>query len=99
MKRFIIYREFIEARNCEYKAWAHVQSLNYSLDEHNLETRVKTAIEAESASQQMLAAAEAKIADLRQKLEKSKKEKYKLSDVLKSKHEENEAYLSEIEVS
>lgn len=97
-RRETIYsREFIEARNCEYKAWAHVQSLNYSLDEHNLETRVKTAIEAESASQQMLAAAEAKIADLRQKLEKSKKEKYKLSDVLKSKHEENEAYLSEIE--
>ncbi|KAL4585819.1 hypothetical protein LXL04_010445 [Taraxacum kok-saghyz] len=90
-------REFVEARESEYKAWAHVQTLNYSLDEHNLETRVKTAIEAEAASQQMLAAAEAKIADLRQKLESSRKEKCKLSDVLKSKHEENEAYLSEIE--
>lgn len=97
-RRETIYsREFVEARDCEYKAWAHVQSLNYCLDEHNLETRVKTAIEAESASQQMLAAAEAKIADLRQRLERSKREKYKLSDVLKSKHEENEAYLSEIE--
>ncbi|KAI3743766.1 hypothetical protein L1987_56832 [Smallanthus sonchifolius] len=90
-------RDVLEARNSEYKAWAHVQSLKYSLDEHNLETRVKTAIEAESASQQMLAAAEAKIADLRQKLEISKKEKCRLTDVLKSKHEENEAYLSEIE--
>ena len=63
----------MEARNSEYKAWAHVQSLNYSLDEHNLETRVKTAIEAEAASQQMLAAAEAKIADLRQNIERSKR--------------------------
>lgn len=90
-------RDTLEARNSEYKAWAHVQSLNYSLDEHNLETRVKTAIEAEATSQQMLAAAEAKIADLRQKLETSKSEKGRLTDVLKSKHEENEAYLSEIE--
>ncbi|KAJ9563155.1 hypothetical protein OSB04_008315 [Centaurea solstitialis] len=97
-RRETIYsRDFLEARNSEYKAWARVQSLNYSLDEHNLETRVKTAIEAEAASQQMLAAAEAKIADLRQKLERSKREKCRLSDVLKSKHEENEAYLSEIE--
>ncbi|KAK9050112.1 hypothetical protein SSX86_030918 [Deinandra increscens subsp. villosa] len=93
----IYSRDFHEARNSEYKAWAHVQNLNYSLDEHNLETRVKAAIEAEAASQQMLAAAEAKIADLRQKLEISKKEKSRLTDVLKSKHGENEAYLSEIE--
>lgn len=57
----------------ESKAWAHVQNLSYALDEHNLETRVKMAIGAEAASQQMLAAAEAKIADLRQKLEISKK--------------------------
>lgn len=97
MRETIYSRDFLEARNSEYKAWAHVQSLNYSLDEHNLETRVKTAIEAEAASQQMLAAAEAKIADLRQNIERSKREKVRLSDVLKSKHEENEAYLSEIE--
>nr|XP_043623926.1 E3 ubiquitin-protein ligase BRE1-like 1 isoform X2 [Erigeron canadensis] len=97
-RRETIYsRDILEARNSEYKAWAHVQSLSHSLDEHNLETRVKTAIEAEAASQQMLAAAEAKIADLRQKWETSKREKCRLSDVLKSKHEENEAYLSEIE--
>ncbi|KAI7734561.1 hypothetical protein M8C21_025089 [Ambrosia artemisiifolia] len=98
-KRETIYsRDLHEARNSEYKAWAHVQNLQYSLDEHNLETRVKTAIEAEAASQQMLAAAEAKIADLRQKLEISKKEKFRLTDVLESKHQENEAYLSEIEL-
>ncbi|GMP42715.1 hypothetical protein CsSME_00012364 [Camellia sinensis var. sinensis] len=90
-------RDVLEARDSEYKAWAHVQSLKSSLDEHNLESRVKTAIEAEATSQQRLATAEAEIADLRQKLEASKREKSRLSDVLKSKHEENETYLSEIE--
>lgn len=57
----------------EYKAWAHVQSLKSSLDEHSLELRVKTAIEDEATSQQRLAAAEAEIAELRQKLEASKR--------------------------
>ncbi|XP_059633890.1 E3 ubiquitin-protein ligase BRE1-like 1 [Cornus florida] len=90
-------RDVLEARNSECKAWAHVQSLKSSLDEHNLEFRVKTAIEAEAVSQQRLAAAEAEIANLRQRLEASKREKSRLSDSLKSKHEENEAYLSEIE--
>ncbi|GKB69450.1 hypothetical protein Tco_0930862, partial [Tanacetum coccineum] len=41
----------------------------------------------------MLAAKEAKIVDLWQKIERS----IRLSNALKSKHEENEAYLSEIE--
>ncbi|GFY92696.1 histone mono-ubiquitination 1 [Actinidia rufa] len=103
-------RDVLEARDSEYKAWACVQSLKSSLDEHNLELRVKTAIEAEAGSQQRLAAAEAEIADLRQKLEVSKSifsirtlppftggKVQALSDILKSKHEENEAYLSEIE--
>jgi E3 ubiquitin-protein ligase BRE1 len=54
-------------------AWAHVQTLKSSLDEHNLELRVKTANEAEAISQQRLAAAEADIAELRQKLEASKR--------------------------
>ncbi|OMP00714.1 Zinc finger, RING-type [Corchorus olitorius] len=90
-------RDVLEARDSEYKAWAHVQSLKSSLDEQNLELRVKTANEAEAMSQQRLAAAEAEIADLRQKLEASKRDKAKLSDALKSKNEENEAYLSEIE--
>ncbi|KAM7472059.1 hypothetical protein LguiA_010242 [Lonicera macranthoides] len=96
-REFTDSRDVVEARNSEYKAWAHVQTLNSSLDEHNLELRVKTAIEAEAISQQRLAAAEAEIADLRRKWEASKREKSRLSDVLKSKHEENEAYLSEIE--
>ncbi|CAK9319213.1 unnamed protein product [Citrullus colocynthis] len=90
-------REVLEARDLEYKAWARVQSLRSSLDERNLESRVKTANEAEAISQQRLAAAEAEIACLRQKLEVSKRDLTRLSDVLKSKGDENVAYLSEIE--
>ncbi|KAF5446168.1 hypothetical protein F2P56_031818 [Juglans regia] len=92
-----ICRDVMEARDSEYKAWAHVQTLKSSLDECNLELRVKTANEAEAISQQRLAAAEAGIAELRQKLEASKRNTSRLTDVLKSKNEENEAYLSEIE--
>lgn len=63
----------MEARDLECKAWAHVESLKSSLDEHNLELRVKKANEAEATSQQSLAAVEAEIADLRQRLEASKR--------------------------
>ncbi|KAH6825748.1 hypothetical protein C2S53_006854 [Perilla frutescens var. hirtella] len=90
-------RDVSAARNTEIKAWAHVQGLKSSLDERTLELRVKVAIEAEAKAQQKLAASEAEIAELRKKLEASKREKTRLSDVLKSKHEETEAYLSEIE--
>eukprot|EP00262_Sarcandra_glabra_P011428 TRINITY_DN2738_c0_g3_i1.p1 TRINITY_DN2738_c0_g3~~TRINITY_DN2738_c0_g3_i1.p1 ORF type:complete len:882 (+),score=196.77 TRINITY_DN2738_c0_g3_i1:207-2852(+) len=90
-------RDVMDTRDMEYKAWAHVQSLKSSLDEHSLEMRVKAANEAEAISQQTLATAEAEIADLRQKLEASGRDICKLSEVLKSKHEECEAYLSEIE--
>ena len=69
---FCKFRDVLEARDLEYKAWAQVQSFKFSLDEQNLELRVKTANEAEAISQQKLAAAEAEIADLRQKLEASK---------------------------
>ncbi|KAF9615523.1 hypothetical protein IFM89_024150 [Coptis chinensis] len=89
--------EALEARDLEYQAWAHVQSLKSSLDEHSLESRVKAANEAEAISQQKLATAEAEIADLRQRLDGSRSDVSELSEVLKSKHEEGEAYLSEIE--
>lgn len=62
-------RDVMESRDSEYKAWAHVQSLKSSLDEHSLELRVKAANEAEALSQQRLATAEAEIAELREKLE------------------------------
>lgn len=69
----MVCSDILEARSSEFKAWAQVQSLNSSLDEHNLEKRVKTAIEAEAISQQRLAATEAEIADLRQKYGASKR--------------------------
>ncbi|TKY66301.1 E3 ubiquitin-protein ligase BRE 1 [Spatholobus suberectus] len=90
-------RDVMDAREAEYRAWARVQSLKSSLDEHNLELRVKMANEAEARSQQKLAAAEAEIVDMRQKLEDSKRQMRDLSDVLKSKNKQNENYLSEIE--
>ncbi|XP_078428745.1 histone mono-ubiquitination 1 isoform X2 [Wolffia australiana] len=89
--------DILEARDAECKAWARVQGLKSSLDEHKLELRVKAANEAEALSQQRLANAEAEIAELRQKLDSSTREILHLRDVLKSKCEEGEAYLSEIE--
>ncbi|CAL5389585.1 unnamed protein product [Camellia sinensis] len=53
--------DVIEARDSEYKAWAHVQTLKSSLDEQTLELQSG------------------------------------LLDILKSKHEENETYISELE--
>ncbi|KAF3951342.1 hypothetical protein CMV_022994 [Castanea mollissima] len=50
---FTKLRDVIEAKDLEYKAWAHVQTLKSSLDEHSLELRVKTANEAEAISQQI----------------------------------------------
>ncbi|XP_013692234.1 E3 ubiquitin-protein ligase BRE1-like 1 isoform X1 [Brassica napus] len=90
-------RDIAEAKEQEYRAWAHVESLKTSLDEQNLELRVKAANEAEAVSQQMLAAAEAEIADLRQRMDDCKRDVAKHSDVLKSKNEEHGTYLSEIE--
>lgn len=90
-------RDVQNARDSENRAWAHVESLKSALDEYILETRVKAAVEAEGHSQQKLTAAEAEIAELRHKLEASKRGKSKISDTLKSKNEEHEAYLSEIE--
>ncbi|MBA0610076.1 hypothetical protein Godav_010970 [Gossypium davidsonii] len=96
-REFTDSSDILEARDSEFKAWAHVQSLKSCLDEHNLELRVKTANEAEAISQQKLAAAEAEIAELRHKLDASKRDKSRLTDSLKAKIEENVAYLSEIE--
>ena len=73
---FSIHRDVLESRDSECKAWARVESLKSSLDERNLELRVKTANEAEAISQQRLAAAEAEIADLRQKFEAYKRLHY-----------------------
>lgn len=42
-----------------------------AIDEHSLELKVKEAIEAEAASQQKLATAEAEIVELRQRIDAS----------------------------
>ncbi|KAL8170342.1 hypothetical protein V2J09_022146 [Rumex salicifolius] len=91
--------DVLDARDLDFKSWAQVEGLKSSLDEYNLEFRVKEAIKAEAISQQSLAAAEAEIAELREKCDASKREMTALSDSLKSKSEENEAYLSEIETT
>ncbi|RZR90691.1 hypothetical protein BHM03_00018630 [Ensete ventricosum] len=59
-----------KSKDNEYKAWALVHSLKSSLDEHNLESNVKAAIEAEAISQKRLTSAEAEIDELRLKLER-----------------------------
>ncbi|KAJ0970585.1 hypothetical protein J5N97_018544 [Dioscorea zingiberensis] len=90
-------KDVMEFRDMEFKAWARVQSLKFSLDEYNLELRVKEANEAEAEAQHRLATAEAEIADLRQKLDLSGRDICNLTETLKAKHEEGEAYLLEIE--
>ena len=62
-------RDMLECKDREYCEWANVQSLKSSLDESRLEQRVKAANEAEAMSQQRLASGEAKIAELRGKME------------------------------
>ncbi|KAK5813604.1 hypothetical protein PVK06_029055 [Gossypium arboreum] len=96
-REFTDSRDVLETRDSDYKEWARVQSLKSRLDEQYLKLCVKKANEAEAISQQRLAAAEAEITDLRQTLEASKRNKARLFDTLKSKNDENEAYLSELE--
>ncbi|KAJ1260653.1 hypothetical protein BS78_10G249500 [Paspalum vaginatum] len=90
-------RQLTESRDREFAEWARVHVLKYALNESKLEQRVIAANEAEAMSQQRLATAEAEIAELGQKLESSRRDLVKLSDILKSKHEECEAYVVEIE--
>ncbi|XP_066369020.1 E3 ubiquitin-protein ligase BRE1-like 1 isoform X2 [Miscanthus floridulus] len=90
-------RQLMESRDRELAEWARVHVLKYSLNESKLEQRVIAANEAEAISQQRLATAEAEIAELGQKLETSRRDLVKQSDILKSKHEECEAYVVEIE--
>ncbi|KAM3226042.1 hypothetical protein ACQJBY_058624 [Aegilops geniculata] len=90
-------RDVLESKDREYCEWARAHSLKSSLDDSRLEQRVKAAIEAEATSQQRLASGEAQIAELRGKMESVRRDIGSLSELLKSKHEEGEAYLSEIE--
>ncbi|KAJ0970641.1 hypothetical protein J5N97_018600 [Dioscorea zingiberensis] len=88
-------KDVMEFRDMEFKAWARVQSLKFSLDEYNLELRVKEANEAEAEAQHRLATAEAEIADLRQKLDLSGRDICNLTETLKAKHEEGESSIGQ----
>ncbi len=59
----------MELQQAECRARAQVEHLKVALDEHSLELRVKAANEAEAVCQQRLTAAEAEIAELRQRLD------------------------------
>ncbi|XP_020587316.1 E3 ubiquitin-protein ligase BRE1-like 1 isoform X2 [Phalaenopsis equestris] len=89
--------DVMESRDIERKAWAEVQSLKSSLDEHNLKSQVRTVLEPEALTQQRLVTAKAEIADIRRNLEMSERQKAESSEKLNSKHDDCESYLSEIE--
>ncbi|XP_043691971.1 E3 ubiquitin-protein ligase BRE1-like 2 [Telopea speciosissima] len=90
-------RDVMEIKESERRAHVQAEVLRNALEEHSLELRVKAANEAEAACQQRLAAAEAEIADLRGKLDASERDVLELSEAIKIKDGEAEAYISEIE--
>ncbi|KAG5628492.1 hypothetical protein H5410_000209 [Solanum commersonii] len=86
-------RDILEIRESERRAHSQAEILRAALNEHDLELRVKSANEAESACQQRLSAAEAEIAELRAELDAS--DRANRGD--KNKRREAETYISEIE--
>ncbi|XP_040993354.1 E3 ubiquitin-protein ligase BRE1-like 2 [Juglans microcarpa x Juglans regia] len=90
-------RDLMEIKESERRAHSQAEVLRNALDEHSLELRVKAANEAEAACQQRLSAAEAEIADLRAKLDASERDVLELTEAIRSKDGEAEAYISEIE--
>ncbi|KAJ1389004.1 Zinc finger, RING-type [Sesbania bispinosa] len=90
-------RYLAEVRESESKARAQAEMLKNALEEHGLELRVKAANEAEAACEQRLSAAEAEIEDLRVKLDASERDILELTEAVKVKDAEAEAYISEIE--
>ncbi|KAJ4724084.1 E3 ubiquitin protein ligase [Melia azedarach] len=91
------HRDVMEIKESERRAHSQAEVLQNALDEHSLELRVKAANEAEAACQQRLSAAEAEIAELRAKLDASERDVIELKEAIKSKDQEAEAYISEIE--
>ncbi|KAG4953209.1 hypothetical protein JHK87_038803 [Glycine soja] len=100
-------KRYSEVRESESKAHSQAEMLKNALDEHSLELRVKAANEAEAACEQRLSAAEAEIEDLRSKLDASERKVsgdeewgrdiLELTEAVKVKDAEAEAYISEIE--
>ncbi|KAG0630974.1 hypothetical protein M758_1G217700 [Ceratodon purpureus] len=90
-------RSMVELQQDHCRTLVQVDRLKRALDEHSLELRVKAANEAEAACQQRLAAAESEIAEHRQRLDDSERVAMELRETLKSKSEEGDAYITEIE--
>ncbi|XP_021891145.1 E3 ubiquitin-protein ligase BRE1-like 2 isoform X2 [Carica papaya] len=90
-------RDVMEIRESERRAHLQAEVLKNALDEHSLELRVKAANETEAACQNRLSAAEAEIAQLRAELEASQRGVLELTEAIKYKERESEAYISEIE--
>ncbi|KMT19795.1 hypothetical protein BVRB_1g008490 [Beta vulgaris subsp. vulgaris] len=90
-------RDVMEIQESERRACAQAEVLKHALDEHNLELRIKAASEAEAACQLRLSVAEAEIADLRVKLDNTERDVCELTEAIKMKDAEAEAYISEIE--
>ncbi|XP_062076724.1 E3 ubiquitin-protein ligase BRE1-like 2 isoform X2 [Humulus lupulus] len=89
--------DLMEIKESERRAHTQAEVLKNALDEHSLELRVKAANEAEAACQLRLSAAEAELADLRTKLDSSERDVLELTEAIKIKDVEADAYISEIE--
>ncbi|KAK1356163.1 E3 ubiquitin protein ligase [Heracleum sosnowskyi] len=90
-------RDVREIKESEKRAHSQAAVLRNALEEHGLELRVKAANEAEAACLQRLSAAESEIADLRAKLDAVERDVLELTEAIKIKDGETEAYISEIE--
>ncbi|KAL8151108.1 hypothetical protein V2J09_020916 [Rumex salicifolius] len=90
-------RSLAEIEESKQRANSQAEALKHALNEHGLELRVRAAHEAEVACQQRLSAAEAEIADLRNKLDSTERSVQEIREAIKIKDIEAEAYISEIE--
>ncbi|XP_050368274.1 E3 ubiquitin-protein ligase BRE1-like 2 [Argentina anserina] len=90
-------RDLLEIKESERRAHSQAAMFKNALDEHSLELRVKAANEAEAACQQRLAATEAEITESRDRLDASERDVLELTEAIKIKDKEAEAYISEIE--
>lgn len=90
-------RDLVEIKESERRACSQADVLRSALDEHSLELRVKAANETEAACQQRLSAAEIEIAELRSHLDSAERDILELTEAIKIKDGEAEAYISEIE--
>ncbi|KAK7385822.1 hypothetical protein VNO78_31718 [Psophocarpus tetragonolobus] len=90
-------KSYSEVKESESKAHSQAEILKNALDEHSLELRVKAAREAEAACEKRLSCTENEIEELRIKLDASERDILELTEAVKVKDAEAEAYISEIE--